>query len=331
VTMNGDAIVVAEGLRKRFGKTQALDGLDLTVPTGAVYGVLGPNGAGKTTAVRVFATLVRPDEGRAVVAGYDVVREPGKVRHRIGMAGQYAALDETLTGRENLRIFGRLFRLRAAAANQRADELLERFDLADAGDRLVSTYSGGMRRRLDLISSLIVSPAVLFMDEPTTGLDPRSRNEIWNTIRELVNDGTTVLLTTQYLDEADQLAQRIAVIDHGKVIASGTPDSLKATIGGRIDVVVRLADDIEAAGRALAEMAKSAPDVDADRRQLSVPIGADTLSLPAVVRLLDAAGVDPEDVAVRQPTLDEVFLKLTGKPNDDADQVVERQKEEVAR
>ena len=316
MTVHNDAIVVAEGVRKRFGKTQALDGLDLVVPAGAVYGILGPNGAGKTTAVRVFATLVRPDEGRVVVAGHDVVREASKVRTRIGMAGQYAALDEALTGRENLRIFGRLFHLTAAEANRRADEMLERFDLVEAADRLVNTYSGGMRRRLDLISSLIISPAVLFMDEPTTGLDPRSRNEIWRTVRELVNDGTTVLLTTQYLDEADQLAHQIAVIDHGRVVQSGTPDALKALVGGRIEVIVRRPEDLDAARRTLAEMARSEPEVDADRRQLSVLIGTDALTLPAVVRLLDAAGVDPEDVAVRQPTLDEVFLKLTGRPKD---------------
>ncbi|MFG2044484.1 ATP-binding cassette domain-containing protein [Dactylosporangium sp. NPDC048998] len=331
--MHGDAVVVAEGVRKRFGKTQALDGFDLTVPAGAVYGVLGPNGAGKTTAVRVFATLVRPDEGRVTVAGHDVVRDPAEVRRRIGLAGQFAALDEALTGRENLRIFGRLFHLRRAVAHKRADELLERFDLASAADRLVSTYSGGMRRRLDLISSLIVSPLVLFMDEPTTGLDPRSRNEIWNTIRELVSDGTTVLLTTQYLDEADQLAGQIAVVDHGKVIASGTPDTLKAMIGGRIDVVVQDSGDLERAGRVLSEAARSTPDVDVEQRRLSAPIGVDTLTLPAVVRLLDAAGVDPEDVAVRRPTLDEVFLALTGKRDDGepaAEPSVEKTKEGVS-
>ena len=316
ITQDG-AVVVAKGVRKRYGTTQALDGLDLTVPAGAVFGVLGPNGAGKTTAVRVFATLVRPDEGWVTVAGHDVTREPAEVRRRIGLAGQYAALDEALTGRENLRIFGRLFHLRKAVARKRADELLERFDLAAAGDRLVSTYSGGMRRRLDLISSLIVSPAVLFMDEPTTGLDPRSRNEIWTTIRELVSDGTAVLLTTQYLDEADQLARQIAVVDHGKVIASGTPDSLKAMIGGRIDVVVQQAADLGPAGRVLGDAARSMPDVEAEELRVSVPVGAGALTLPAVVRLLDAAGVDPLDVAVRQPTLDEVFLALTGKRSDD--------------
>ncbi|MGW4462018.1 ATP-binding cassette domain-containing protein [Micromonospora sp. NPDC004704] len=314
----GDPVVVAEGLHKRFGSTRALAGLDLAVPAGTVYGLLGPNGAGKSTAVRIFATLTRPDAGRAFVAGHDVVREAVRVRHRIGLAGQYAALDEGLTGRENLHIFGRLFHLTRATAKRRADDLLTRFDLAHAADRLVRTYSGGMRRRLDLISSLIVSPAVLFLDEPTTGLDPRSRNEIWQTVRELVADGMTVLLTTQYLDEADQLAQHIAVIDHGRVVTSGTPDALKAQLGGRIDVVVRTPGELESTGAVLARLAGAAPDVDPDRRLLSVPIGADTLTLPAVVRLLDQAGVDPQDVAVRRPTLDEVFLRLTGNPAEES-------------
>ncbi|PXY28036.1 ATP-binding cassette domain-containing protein [Prauserella muralis] len=315
-TDTGDAIVVAEGIRKRFGETQALAGLDLTVPAGTVYGLLGPNGAGKSTAVRVFATLTRPDEGRATVAGFDVVRESREVRRRIGLAGQHAALDEQLTGRENLRIFGRLFHLGGARARRRADELLERFDLAFAADRLVRTYSGGMRRRLDLISSLIVSPTVLFLDEPTTGLDPRSRNEIWDTVRGLVADGTTVLLTTQYLDEADQLAQHIAVIDTGTVIASGTPDQLKATIGGRIDVVVDDVAGLDEAARALAVLAGTGaePDVDPVNRRVSAPVGADTLALPDVVRHLDHAGVKAVDVGIRRPTLDEVFLTLTGKP-----------------
>ncbi|PXY33074.1 ABC transporter [Prauserella coralliicola] len=312
----GDAVVVAEGLRKRFGQTQALDGLDLIVPAGQVYGLLGPNGAGKSTSVRVFATLTRPDEGRATVAGHDVVREAGAVRREIGLAGQHAALDEQLTGRENLRIFGRLFHLGTKRAKERADELLERFDLAHAADRLVKTYSGGMRRRLDLISSLIVSPTVLFLDEPTTGLDPRSRNEIWDTVRDLVGQGTTVLLTTQYLDEADQLAHNIAVIDTGKVIASGTPDELKARIGGRIDVTVGDAAEIAEAARALAVLAGTGaePDIDADRGLLSVPVGADSLALPDIVRQLDQAGVKAVDVGIRKPTLDEVFLTLTGKP-----------------
>ncbi|EIE99689.1 daunorubicin resistance protein DrrA family ABC transporter ATP-binding protein [Saccharomonospora glauca] len=310
----GDAVVVAEGVHKRFGNTQALAGLDLTVPRGTVYGLLGPNGAGKSTTVRVLATLTRPDRGKVTVAGHDVVREPAAVRAKIGLAGQHAALDEQLTGRENLRIFGRLFRLGSARAKARADELLERFDLAHAGDRLVRTYSGGMRRRLDLISSLIVSPTVLFLDEPTTGLDPRSRNEIWATVRELVDEGTTVLLTTQYLDEADQLAQNIAVIDHGKVIASGTPHQLKARIGGRLDVVVADRAELPHAARALGALtgANAEPDVDAERAWVSVPVGTDDVTLPDVVRHLDQAGVKVVDVGLRKPTLDEVFLTLTG-------------------
>src|SRR3954454_2241987 len=234
-----DPIVVAEGLHKSFGDTHALRGLDLSVPRGRVCGVLGPNGAGKTTAVRILATLSDPDAGHARIAGYDVVREAGKVRERIGLAGQFAAVDEKLTGRGNLRMFGRLSHLSRREAHRRADELLERFGLTDAADRQVTGYSGGMRRRLDLITSLILRPKVLFLDEPTTGLDPRSRGEIWGSIRELVAEGTTVLLTTQYLDEADQLADDIAVVDHGRVIARGSPDALKSEIGDRLDVVLK--------------------------------------------------------------------------------------------
>lgn len=328
-----DAVVVAENVHKRFGQTHALAGLDLTVPAGAVYGLLGPNGAGKSTAVRVFATLTRPDEGKVTVAGHDVVRESASVRRKIGLAGQHAALDEQLTGRENLRIFGRLFRLGAARARGRADELLERFDLAHAADRLVKTYSGGMRRRLDLISSLIVSPTVLFLDEPTTGLDPRSRNEIWDTVRELVAGGTTVLLTTQYLDEADQLAQHIAVIDTGKVIASGTPTELKARIGGRIDVVVADTTDLTEVARALAVLADTGaqPDIDADRKLVSLPVGTDSLALPDIVRQLDQAGIKAVDVGIRRPTLDEVFLTLTGKPTTDAEPAPANRDEETIR
>ncbi|SFQ07217.1 ABC-2 type transport system ATP-binding protein [Amycolatopsis arida] len=328
-------------MRKRFGQTQALDGLDLAVPAGTVYGLLGPNGAGKSTAVRVFATLTRPDAGRAVVAGHDVVRESREVRRRIGLAGQYAALDEDLTGRENLRIFGQLFHLGAAAARRRADELLERFDLAHAAERLVKTYSGGMRRRLDLIASLVVTPTVLFLDEPTTGLDPHSRNEIWATVRTLVADGTTVLLTTQYLDEADQLAGNIAVIDAGRVIADGTPDELKARIGGRIDVVLDPATPLDdahvgQAARALAAVTGSAgsaadPDVDVDQRRLSVPVALGSVRLPDVVRRLDQAGVDAVDVAIRRPTLDEVFLALTGKPSRNTSDHAELALQEVTR
>ncbi|MDN3359476.1 ATP-binding cassette domain-containing protein [Actinomadura sp. DC4] len=308
---SSESAVWAEGLRKRFGRTEALRGVDLEVPRGSVFGLLGPNGAGKTTTVRILATLTTPDAGQARVAGYDVLRDADKVRYRIGLAGQHASMDEKLSGRDNLRLFGRLYHLPAKAAALRADELLTRFGLADAGDRPVRTYSGGMRRRIDLISSLITAPPVLFLDEPTTGLDPRSRGEIWETIRELVAEGTTVLLTTQYLDEADQLADRIAVVDTGTVIATGSPDELKAEIGSRIDVVVPETQGLPEAVAVLARIGE--PDTDPVARRVSVPVGGESMSLPAVVRELDRAGVAVEDVAVRRPTLDEVFLRLTGK------------------
>jgi ABC-2 type transport system ATP-binding protein len=308
---SSESAVWAEGLRKRFGRTEALRGVDLDVPRGSVFGLLGPNGAGKTTTVRILSTLTLPDAGQARVAGYDVVRDADKVRYRIGLAGQHASMDEKLSGRDNLRLFGRLYHLPPKVARRRADELLTRFGLADAGDRVVRTYSGGMRRRIDLISSLITAPPVLFLDEPTTGLDPRSRGEIWDTIRELVADGTTVLLTTQYLDEADQLADRIAVVDAGTVIAAGTPDELKAEIGSRIDVVVPETKDLPEAVAVLARIGE--PDADPENRRVSVPVGGGSMSLPAVVRELDRAGVAVEDVAVRRPTLDEVFLRLTGR------------------
>ncbi|WP_149258341.1 ATP-binding cassette domain-containing protein [Actinomadura sp. K4S16] len=316
--MTDEPIVLAEGLRKRFGDTQALDGLDLAVPAGTVCGVLGPNGAGKTTAVRILATLSDADAGHARVAGHDVAREPDRVRARIGLAGQYAAVDEKLTGRGNLRMFGRLYHLPRREARRRADELLERFGLADAADRQVAGYSGGMRRRLDLITSLILRPQVLFLDEPTTGLDPRSRGEIWDAVRGLVADGTTVLLTTQYLDEADRLADDIAVVDHGRVIATGTPDRLKASIGDRLDVVL---DDPAMAGRAaglLRTLTGSHPALEGER--LSVPLTTGSVRLADVVRELDRAGVTVGDVGLRRPTLDEVFLRLTGDaPRDNAD------------
>jgi ABC-2 type transport system ATP-binding protein len=311
----GEAIVLAEGLRKRFGKTKALRGLDLRVAPGTVCGVLGPNGAGKTTALRIFATLLKPDGGRARVAGYDVVRDPGQVRSRIGLAGQHAAVDEKLSGRDNLRMFGRLYHLSDRTARQRADELLERFGLSEAGSRLAETYSGGMRRRLDLIASLIVAPPVLFLDEPSAGLDPVSRADIWASVRALVADGTSVLLTTQYLDEADQLAGHIAVIDHGRVIASGTPDQLKAAIGDRLDVVVRDEADLPGAAAVLDRLAGTAghgATVEPGERRASAAVSGGTLVLTEVVRELDWAGVSAEDVALRRPTLDEVFLRLTG-------------------
>ncbi|MGW5155681.1 ATP-binding cassette domain-containing protein [Nonomuraea wenchangensis] len=307
-----DPIVVAEGLHKSFGDTQALRGLELNVPKGTVCGVLGPNGAGKTTAVRILATLSDPDAGHARIAGYDVVREAGKVRERIGLAGQYAAVDDKLTGRGNLRMFGRLSHLSRREAHRRADELLDRFDLTDAADRQVAGYSGGMRRRLDLITCLILRPEVLFLDEPTTGLDPRSRGEIWDSIRELVADGTTVLLTTQYLDEADQLADDIAVVDHGRVIATGTPDELKATIGDRLDVTLESPAALPAAMTVLNALTGADPTAtDADRLSVALPGGR--LRLADVVRELDRAGVAAADVSLRRPTLDEVFLRLTDR------------------
>ena len=310
--MTGSA-VIAEGLRKRYGETMALDGLDLEVREGTVCGLLGPNGAGKTTAVRVLATLLRPDRGRAEVAGFDVVREAEEVRYRIGLAGQHAAVDEILTGRQNLAMFGRLYHLGTVEALSRADELLEGFGLAEAADRQAKDYSGGMRRRLDLAASFILSPQVLFLDEPTTGLDPRGRNEVWQAVRSLVAGGTTVLLTTQYLDEADQLADRIAVIDHGKAIAEGSPDGLKSRIGGdRIDVVVRGADELPAAASIVGRVCEAEPEIAADARRISAPVGDRVAGLTEVIRGLDAAGLRAEDIGLRRPTLDEVFLRLTG-------------------
>ncbi|MEU9155364.1 ATP-binding cassette domain-containing protein [Streptomyces sp. NPDC048417] len=312
---SSDPMVFAEGLRKQYGATHALRGLDLSVPAGTVCGLLGPNGAGKTTAVRVLTTLTDPDAGTARVAGYDVTRQTAEVRFHIGLAGQHPAVDEKLTGRENLRMFGRLYHIGERAARRRADELLERFGLMDAADRLAKTYSGGMLRRLHLIASLIVAPPVLFLDEPTTGLDPRSRGEIWDAVRALVDNGTTVLLTTQYLDEADRLAHSIAVVNTGRVIATGTPDELKAAIGTRVDVVVTEAG-ITTAAEVLARLTGSLPAIDRELRQVSVA-SAGAVTLPHVVRALDAAGVETEDVSLRKPTLDEVFLKLTGKPTTD--------------
>ncbi|MEU8206212.1 ATP-binding cassette domain-containing protein [Streptosporangium sp. NPDC049046] len=319
-----DLIVVAEGLHKSFGDTRALRGLDLSVPRGTVCGLLGPNGAGKTTVVRILTTLSDPDAGHARIAGYDVVREAGEVRARIGLAGQYAAVDEKLTGRGNLRMFGRLYHLPRREAHRRADELLERFGLTDAADRPVLGYSGGMRRRLDLITCLILRPEVLFLDEPTTGLDPRSRGEIWDGIRELVADGTTVLLTTQYLDEADRLADDIAVVDHGQVIATGTPDELKATIGDRLDVTLEDPAALPAAMTVLNTLTGTDPTTTgADRLSVVLP-GAPPVASPGappdgrlrladVVRELDRAEVAAADVSLRRPTLDEVFLRLTDR------------------
>ncbi|MFC8297720.1 ATP-binding cassette domain-containing protein [Micromonospora orduensis] len=311
--------VVAEGLGKRYGPTRALDTFDLTVPTGTVHGLLGPNGAGKTTAVRILTTLLRFDTGRATVAGHDVLRRPDEVRARIGLTGQYAAVDEILSGRQNLELFGRLFRLGRREARRRADDLLERFGLAEAASRSAGEYSGGMRRRLDLAASLIRTPRVLFLDEPTTGLDPRSRNQVWDLVRGLVADGTTVLLTTQYLEEADQLANRISVIDAGQVVAEGSPAELKSMTGGdRIEVVVRDAADLSAAARVVAVIRGVEPELDPEIRRLSVPATDRVAGLVDVVRALDDAGIAVEDIGLRRATLDEAFLYLTGHRPDEA-------------
>ncbi|WP_435111100.1 ATP-binding cassette domain-containing protein [Nocardiopsis synnemataformans] len=305
--------ISAEGLRKDYGATRALDGLDLTVGAGTVFGLLGPNGAGKTTAVRVLATLLRPDSGHARVAGYDVLTQADRVRAEIGLTGQYASVDELLTGRENLVMFGRLYGLTPRGADERARALLERFDLVEAADRRADGYSGGMRRRLDLAVSLIQEPSVLFLDEPTTGLDPRSRLQVWESVRALTASGTTVLLTTQYLEEADQLADAVAVIDHGRVIAEGTPDSLKSQVGGdRLDVVVRDPADLDATARLLGAAVSARASVHRDEQRVSVPAEDRMEALTRAVRALDGSGLRVEDVGVRRPSLDEVFLGLTG-------------------
>ena len=303
----------AEGLVKNYGQTRALAGFDLTVPAGTVYGLLGPNGAGKTTAVRVFATLLRPNGGRAQVLGHDVVTEADQVRREIGLTGQYAALDEYLTGRANLVMIGQLSRLTASAARRRADEMLERFNLTDAAGRAVKAYSGGMRRRLDLAASLIGYPSVLFLDEPTTGLDPSARAMTWDMVRELAAEGTTLLLTTQYLEEADQLAGRVAVIDGGAVIAEGTPDQLKSSVGGEhLEIALAAGGDIEAAIIAVKPYATGSIQPGGGGRRLSVPVVAAQGLTTRVVRALDDAGVQVNDVTIQRASLDDVFLSLTG-------------------
>ena len=308
-------IIEAEGLRKRYKDVVALDGVDLAVGEGKILGLLGPNGAGKTTAVRILTTLLDADEGRATVAGFDVVRDAEILRSVIGLAGQYAAVDENLTGLENLEMVGRLYHIDKAEARERAESVLERFELTDAADRTAKTYSGGMRRRLDLGASLVARPRVLFLDEPTTGLDPRSRFELWDIIRELQKEGTTLLLTTQYLEEADVLADRIAVIDVGKVIAEGTADELKARVGGDV-LDLRVADRarIAAAAGAVLGLGPGGAQVDNASGQISIPAGTDGASvLTEAVRRLDAEGVVLADVALHRPTLDDVFLRLTGR------------------
>ncbi|MFC4853777.1 ATP-binding cassette domain-containing protein [Actinophytocola glycyrrhizae] len=310
-------IIAAQGLRKRFGDRTALDGVDLTVAAGTVHGVLGPNGAGKTTAVRILTTLLKLDDdnagGRAEVAGFDVMTRPDQVRAHIGLVGQNAAVDEVLSARQNLELFGRLYHLGSRDARARATELLDRFGLADTGNKAVKQFSGGMRRRLDLAASLILRPRVLFLDEPTTGLDPRGRNEVWEAVRALVRDGTTVLLTTQYLDEADQLASAVSVVDHGRVIAEGSPATLKARLGGdRLDVVLHDVAALPAAAEVVTRVAGEPATVDEDNRMVSAPVTDPLGALGDAVRALREAGLGVEDVALRRPTLDEVFLHLTG-------------------
>ena len=309
--------IVAEGLTKiyrtRKSEVRALDGLDLTVTEGTVLGLLGPNGAGKTTTVRILATLLRPDAGHATVGGHDVVRDAQRIRSIIGLSGQYAAVDENLTGRENLVMFGRLYQMPGAEARQRAGELLEQFDLVDASDRTVKTYSGGMRRRLDLASALTGRPRVLFLDEPTTGLDPRSRLGMWEIVRGLIRDGVTILLTTQYLEEADELASSIAVVDHGRIIARGTADELKTQVGGeRIEVVVHDRAALARAAEVLGRTGAGDSSLDEHTRRLTVPAHRGVQDLIQVVRDLDEAAIAIDDIGLRRPTLDDVFLALTG-------------------
>ena len=315
--------IVAEGLVKTYGPVRALDGIDVRVREGTVLGLLGPNGAGKTTCVRILTTLLKPDSGRVVVDGIDVLARPQQVRKRIGLSGQNAAIDEYLTGYENLEMIGRLYHIGKTKARQRAHELLERFELTEAANRPAKTYSGGMRRRLDLAGALIASPPIIFLDEPTTGLDPRSRLGMWDVINERVRSGSTLLLTTQYLEEADRLADSIVVIDRGRAIARGTPDTLKRQVGGeRLEVTVADAGDVDVVREVLAEVGTELPIVDPELLKLEVPVAAGPKALMEVVRRLDAVGVEPADITTHRATLDDVFMALTGhaptKPADDA-------------
>ena len=316
--MSSDHAIEARGLVKRFGPKTALGGIDLTVPTGTVTSVLGPNGAGKTTAVRILTTLSIPDEGTATVAGFDVSSHPTEVRRRIGLTAQDTTVDGLLTGRQNLVMIGELHHLGRAVAQRRADELLEEFSLSDAADRVVSGYSGGMRRRLDIAATLVADPEVLFLDEPTTGLDPRARNELWDVLDTLVDRGTTILLTTQYLEEADRLADDIVVIDHGQIIAQGDARSLKRQVGGdQIQVVASRADQLDAVVVILARASAGEPAVDASSRSVTAPTSDGVSALAAVASALHAEGIEVDDLGLRQPTLDEVFLTLTGTPATD--------------
>lgn len=304
--------IYAEGVQKRYGTMAALDEFNLSVAAGSVCGLLGPNGAGKSTAVRIISTLLRFDAGHVTVAGYDVRRQAPEVRLRIGLVGQQTAVDEVLTGRQNLVLFGRLYHLGTRAARQRADDLLAQFELVEAAHKPVATYSGGMRRRLDLAVSMLLAPPVLILDEPTTGLDPRSRSEVWDAVRALVAGGTSVLLTTQYLEEADQLASQISVIDHGRVIAAGTPEQLKTQIGGdRIDITLPLDVDLAPVAALLEQISAGPVAVDQQTRRVTAPVAQRMSALSAVVRALDAQGITPEDLSLRRPTLDDVFLQLT--------------------
>ncbi|MCI2418869.1 ATP-binding cassette domain-containing protein [Saccharopolyspora sp. K220] len=315
------AAVRAEALVKTFGSNRALDGVDLEIPSGQVLGLLGPNGAGKTTTVRILTTLLKPDSGRAFVAGHDVLAEPQAVRRSIGLSGQYAAVDENLTGYENLYMVGRLYGMSRAGATARARQLLDRFRLREAADRPSKGYSGGMRRRLDLAGALVAAPAVVVLDEPTTGLDPRGRMDTWSVIGELVADGTTVLLTTQYLEEADQLADRIAVIDRGRVIASGTADQLKTQVGGeRLELAVQDAADLPVVARVLSEVGSGPPEIEEQLRKALVAVDTGPKALIEALRRLDLEGVAVQDVALHRPTLDDVFLGLTGRRTEEEGQ-----------
>lgn len=323
-----DYAIEAEGLRKTYGEVEALRGVDLAAPAGSVLGVLGPNGAGKTTAVRILSTLIKPDAGTARIAGIDVVADPFGVRRNIGVAGQYASVDEYLSGQENLEMIGRLYHLSAKEAKARATELLRDFRLEDAADRPAKTYSGGMRRRLDLAGALVVRPPVVFLDEPTTGLDPRSRGDMWQVITDLVADGTTVLLTTQYLEEADQLAHDIVVIDHGQVIARGDADTLKAQVGGeRLVVTIAEGDRLAEVAGSLRPLGIGDAEIDDHTRTLTLPVTTGTTALVEAVRMLGDAGVTVQDIGIRRPTLDDAFLSLTGhRAEESTDDTAEEQR-----